>query len=229
MEWRRLNIARIEATLDGLLARSVAPETWERLREEPLTRDATRRLGLAYRAVDRLLGARIDIFEYGESRRILELNHLVLCGDTPERRAQYADHLAATEHRFYDDPRGGVAALMDRYARSRRHAPEVLAAEIYVQTVSGPQLFLEGNSRAAAVLASYCLARAGLPPLVVTAETMPEYHGLVERSVAVDRDGITGMLSFGTAVRRLAHFIRETGDADFLLPSEMRIVAGGEA
>ena len=220
MEWRRLNLARIEATLCALRDQTVAEETWKRLREEPLTEDAIRRLCEGYREVDALLAARVDLFSYGESGRLLELNHIVLCGRTPERRRQYAAHIEATGRRFYEDPLGGVAALMERYGRWRRHAPEVLAAELYAQVVSAPQLFLEGNSRTAALLASYCLARAGLPPLVVTTGALREYHALVERCAALERDGITGMLGFGFLARKLAHFLRETADPAFLLSPE---------
>lgn len=214
MEWRRLDIGRIAATLGALPRETVDAEIWERLREEPLTDDSVRRLVEGYGAVDALLAERVELFGYGESARILELNHLVLCGRSPERRLQYASHIAATERRFYDDPRGGVAALMDRHARARRHAPEVLAAEIYVQVVSAPQLFLEGNSRTAALLATYCLARAGRPPLVVAPGVLREYHTLAERCAALDRDGITGMIGFGFLARKFAHFLRENAHAD---------------
>lgn len=227
MEWRRLDIDRIEAALRALLDQTVEAEIWERLHEEPLTPDATRRMLEGYRAVDALLADRVDLFGYGESERILELNHMVLCGPSPERRSQYASHLAATRRSFYDDSRGGVAALMDRYGRSRKHAPEVLAAKIYAQAVSAPQLFLEGNSRTAALLASYLLARAGLPPLVVTTATLREYHKLVERCAAIERDGITGMIGFGFAASKLAHFIRESRDTAFLAPDSAPLPAGG--
>jgi hypothetical protein len=227
MQWRRLNIGLIERRLRALLAETVEAETWERLHEEPLTEDATRRLFEGYRAVDALLAERIDIFAYGESERILELNHMVLCGPSPDRRVQYASHITATRRYFYDDPRGGVAALMDRYGRSRRHAPEVMAAEIYAQAVTAPQLFLEGNSRTASLLASYCLARAGQPPLVVTNATLREYHQIAQRCAALDRDGITGMIGFGLSVRRIAHFLRESRDPEFLRPADMPATPGG--
>lgn len=226
MEWRRLNIEAIEALLRALLDDTDDAEIWQRLHEEPLTDDATRRLLAGYRAVDALLAERIDIFGYGESARILELNHMVLCGPSPERRVQYASHVEATRRHFYEDHRNGVTGLMDRYGRARRHAPEVLAAEIYVQAVSAPQLFLEGNSRTAALLASYCLARAGHPPLVVTTGTLREYHLLGERCARLNRDGITGMLGFGFSVGKLAHFIRETRRADLLRPRAEPVAAG---
>ncbi len=220
MDWRRLNLRKIQSNLDSLREQSVTDETWARLREEPLTEDSTRRLFEGYREVDELLAARVDLFAYGESARILELNHIVLCGRTPERRRQYAAHLEATEQRFYDNGWSGVAALMERYGRSRGQAPEMLAADIYTQVVSTPQLFLEGNSRTAGLLASYCLARMGRPPLVVTTRSLHEYHALVERCAALKRDGITGMLRFGMMTRRFAHFLREETSPVFLVPTE---------
>lgn len=46
-----------------------------------------------------------------------------------------------------------------------------------------PQLFIEGNPRAAALVASYLLARAGSPPLVVTADRVEaDVHLTASRS-----------------------------------------------
>lgn len=226
MEWRRLDIGRIEEALRVLIGLPDMTERWKRLREEPLTDDATRRLIEGYRYVDQLLADRVDLFAYGESEKILELNHRVLCGISPERRASFRSHIEATERHFYDDPRKGISALTERYARWQRHPPETLAGEIYVQAVSAPQLFLEGNSRTAALLASYCLARAGLPPFVVTLGRLDEYHALAERIAALSRDGIAGMLSFGMCARRMAQFIRESSDPTFLTPRTVSAAAG---
>ena len=126
-----------------------------------------------YRYVDALLAERVDVFAYGQSRHLLELNHRVLCGITPERRTQFAAHLAETERRFYDRGDGGIGELHDWVQRNRTRPARALAAGVFVHAVSTPQLFIEGNRRTAVLVASYLLARGGLPPVVVTAASYP--------------------------------------------------------
>lgn len=215
MDWKRLNLAEIERALAELSAEADARGSWHELREEPLTSDAIRRMMEGYRYIDALLAERVELFAYGNSERILELNHRVLCGVSPERRVQFADHIAETARHFYEPP--GVGALVDCHNRARTGAPEHLAAMLFAQTLSTPQLFIEGNSRSATLIASYCLASRGRPPLVVTTPLLPNYNALVERCAGLDRDGITGMLGFGLCRRKVEHFLRESLESRFLL------------
>jgi hypothetical protein len=214
--WDRLNLPEIEAALAALGAaprEAIDPSH----NDERLTPDSLRRLGEGYRYVDELLAAQVEIFRYGQSRHILELNHRVLCGTNPERRRQFADHITETEHWFYDRPGEGIAAFSDWQQRHKMRPPLMLAAGIFVQTISRPQLFIEGNQRTATLLASYVLARAGLPPMVATAEVYPRYRALAERCVAMDRAGLAAAFTTTTATARVADFLRETADQRFLL------------
>jgi hypothetical protein len=178
--------------------------------------DVPRRLLEGYRYVDELLAGRVDIFAWGESRHILELNHRVLCGVSPERRQQHADHLAETERRFYDDPAGGMASLHEWHERNRGRGGRPLAAGAFVQAVSTPQLFIEGNRRTALMIASYLLARSGLPPMVVPQPALPRFQALSERVLAIDRDGLAGGIALTLAARRVGDFIAETADPRYL-------------
>lgn len=196
----RLAIAEIEAAVAGLRGDA----------------DEARRLVEGYRHVDRLLAERVEIFAYGQSRHLLELNHRVLCGVTPERRLLHAAHLAETERRFYEAPGGGFGALHAWIQRHRGRPPRQLAAGAFLQVVSTPQLFIEGNCRTAALLASWLLARSGLPPLVVTAAAHPRFAAICERAVAVDRSGFTSAIALTLAGHRMADFLADTADPRFL-------------
>ena len=66
--------------------------------------------------------------------------------------------------------------------------------------VSTPQLFIEGNRRTALLLASYLLARGGLPPVVVTAESYPRFDEISERAVAIDRRGFASGIALTLAI-----------------------------
>jgi len=219
MAWDRLNLPEIDAALAELAAapRAVLDVAGS---DEPMTTDGLRRLGEGYRYVDALLAERNETFRYGASAAILEVNHRVLCGVTPERRREFADHIAETERWFYDRPGAGIAALFAWLQRHRTRPPLALAAGVFVQTVSRPQLFIEGNGRSACLLASYVLARAGLPPLVVTAEHYPAYRVLAERCSVLDHTSLTSAFALSGAVSRVSGFLAQCSDPRFLCTSK---------
>lgn len=212
MDWRRLDLEAIGQALSGMEA---AQELTGDLPEEPLTEDAVRRMVAGYRYVDDLLAARTDIFCYGETRHILELNHLVLCGTTPERRAQYQKHIDETQRRFYE--RSGIGDFMEWYKRNRTGSPQALASGVFLRVLSSPQLFIEGNSRTATLLVSYVRVRAGLAPLVVTVDMFRRYVGMVERCTALDRTGFASLFTGVALHRRLTEFLADACDERFVM------------
>ncbi len=216
--WRRLDLRRIGGVLDALGAADGDGALSEALAEEPITAEALRRLLEGYRAVDRLLAERIDLFDYGAARHLLELNHIVLCGVTPERRAQFADHVEETERVFYGRP--GIGDLTDWYKRNRGRAPRKLAAGLFLRLVTAPQLFIEGNGRTATLLASYHLARTGLPPLVIGVEDFAAYADILRRAGAIDRASFSSLFATEFVTHRMVGLMTETADPRFLLEPE---------
>ncbi len=214
-EWSRLDLGRIGGALAGLGSSDADGVLSVSLAEEPISDDALRRLLEGYRRVDRLLADRIDLFSYGAAGQLLELNHIVLCGVTPERRAQFGDHIAETARVFYERP--GIGDLTDWYKRNRGRAPRNVAAGLFLRLVSTPQLFVEGNSRTACLLASYHLARCGLPPLVIGVESFARYAEVLRRTEAVDRTSFSSLFTAEFVASRLAGLIEATGDPSFLL------------
>jgi hypothetical protein len=180
--------------------------------------DEVRRFQEGYRYVDALLAERTDIFAYGQSRHLLELNHRVLCGVTPERRRQFAAHVAATERRFYDGgEEGGYGEMHAWYPRHHGRPTRTLAAGAFVETVSSPQLFVEGNQRTAILLASYLLARGGLPPVVVRPEDWPRLETISDRVAPIDRTGLAAGITLTFAGQRVNDFFTGIADPRFLL------------
>lgn len=219
--WARLELGMIAAALEatrlsrerGRTAAGAADAD-----DESMGADATARLISAYRYLDGLLERRVALFGYGSSEHLLELNTRILCGVTPERRVQFAGHIAATTTWFYDRNGGDIGGLADWVRRNDGQAPRWLAAGAFVHIVSSPQLFIEGNRRTAALVASYLLARAGLPPLVVTADLYAAYQAVSEPVAAIERNSFLGTIAGRRAATRFATFLAEAARPDLLAP-----------
>jgi len=137
-------------------------------RRDPLDDRIVDNMLAGYAYVDRLVAAGIDVFAPGRHRHLLELNTLVLCGVSEARRSAHASHLVATERRFYEEHAAGVQDVVEWYARHRDESTWSVAAGVYVRILSTPQLFIEGNHRTGALVASYILLGDGQPPFVLS-------------------------------------------------------------
>lgn len=207
--WSRLDLSAIHAAVQATVAQ--LPST-----SEEDAHSLARRLMEGYCYVDQLLADRVEIFGYGQTHHLLELNHRVLCGTTPERRQQFANHIRETERQFYDRADSGISELDDWFARHRNRDGLMLAASAIVQVVSHPQLFIEGNKRTSVLIASYLLARDNHAPLVITPEHHAAFAQLADRAARIERGGLVGSLQATRATRRFLEFLRKTGERRML-------------
>jgi hypothetical protein len=170
-----------------------------------------------YALVDGLVTDGIDLFALGNSRHLLELNNVVLCGTSPARRTAYARHITATEHRFYGERHGGVRDLVEWQAQHRDESPWTRAAGAHVLILSKPQLFIEGNHRTGALVMSYLLLRDGEPPFVLTVENAPVYFDIFAALRDVDKNSPASLFRLLGARRRLSALLREQVNRHYLL------------
>jgi len=175
-----------------------------------------RRMLHGYAFVDELVTAGRDPFVYGGSGLLIEMNHIVLCGTSPARRAEFGPHIAATERRFFDDHECGADSFYDWVALNRQLTPLAFAARAYRRIVGAPQLFIEGNQRTATLVASYVLGRAGLPPLVRTADHAKEFAALSSACKAIDRRQIWSAIQGRILDWRLQRFMARSAVPVFL-------------
>ncbi len=215
-----MNLQEVGGALAGLMNVSAQPESDGFDDKEPLSADVTRRMMEGYAYVNYLLREGIDLFNYGSSHHWLELNHLVLCGSTPERRQQFRDHIEETERRFYDDSVGGIGERVEWLLRNRTTGPEALAAGIFLSITSSPQLFIEGNRRTATLIASYALVSHGRAPLVATVRDYRAFFALTDGCKHIHRTRWDQALSFRRQAGRIEHFMRQTADSSFLIDEE---------
>lgn len=167
----RLNLDRIEASLRDVMANFDEVNETLLMRREPLTDQHIDNLLEGYSYVDWLLEEGEEVFSPRGLDHILELNHIVLCGTDDRVRMEYGPHLLETRRRFAE----GIDEIADWYERKRHKSAYKRAAGVYVLSVSQPQLFLEGNHRTGALVASYILVQEGLPPFVLTRDNATAY------------------------------------------------------
>ncbi|RUQ29532.1 MAG: hypothetical protein EKK68_12325 [Candidatus Competibacteraceae bacterium] len=194
---------------------------------EPMDDAVIENLLGGYRFVDALLDADIDVFSMGRHHYLLELNNIVLCGSDQNRRAEFAQHIAATERRFYGEPEGGgIGDIVEWRSNHLSESAWKLAAGIYVRALSRPQLFIEGNHRTGALIASYVLLRSGKPPFVLTVENALAYFdpSMVIRNT--DKLGPIALLRLPGIRNRFARFLEEQADPRYLLAPEAQAAPG---
>lgn len=171
--------------------------------------------GYAY--VDRLVTAGVDPFALGNLKHLLELNCLVLCGVSPERRAAYARHLEANERRFYGEDVAGIRDVVEWIAGHPGAPGAELAAGVYAMVLAQPQLFIEGNHRTGVLAMSYVLARQGLPPFVLTPENAGPYFEISAALRDAAKHSPAMRFRLSSLVARLAGLLAEDADRRHLL------------
>ena len=144
-------------------------------RRDPLDDEVIINMLEGYAAVDCLICDGVDIFAMGHLHYWLELNTIVLCGrdafgettPPPARGSDRVSFLRAARRRH---PRHH--GLVRRQPGQKRLAPR--RRRLYPD-LSEPQLFIEGNHRAGALIMSYLLAREGRAPFVLTDKNAREF------------------------------------------------------
>ena len=183
--------------------------------------DVVAHMVAGYACVDALVSADVDLFAMGNLKHWLELNTTVLCGRSPARRQEYARHLEATEHRFYEEREGGVGDLVEWYSRHEGESVWSRAAGVYVRILSKPQLFIEGNHRTGVLAMGYILLREGFPPFVLSVENAAGYFVPSAVIRNTPKQSITMFFRLPGLRRRLAKFLARHADSRFLLTSTL--------
>jgi hypothetical protein len=216
---RRLNLSAIEASLRAVQQDFTRINATLSTPRDPLSDEVLDNLLAGYACVDDALAQGLDLFALGNSRRLLELNILVLCGPTQEARRAAAAHIAATERRFYEQPGGGIRDLMHWLSVHAKDSVWRRAAGAYVRLLSQPQLYIEGNHRTGALIMSYLLAREGRPPFVLTVDNAKAYFDPSALVKGSKKRGIAELTRLPKLKKRLAELLKSQADAAYLLPA----------
>lgn len=214
----RLDLSAVEASLRAVQRDFGRINAILDVPRDPLRDEVLENLMAGYELLDSLLAAGIDAFAIGNSRYLMELNNLVLCGTDDVVFEDCAPHLRETERRFYDDSSpGGVRALMNYIADHKRDSPWRRAAGVYMQVLSQPQLYIEGNHRTGALIMSQILLQAGKPPFVLTVENAKAYFDPSSLAKHCRKRSIVALFEIPKLRKRLARLLKETCDRRFLI------------
>lgn len=218
MAARRFDLPAIEAALHALQRAFPRLNPDLKDRREPLGDDVVGNMLAAYALVDRLIANDVDLLAFGQLKWWLEINALVLCGTDPAQRARVADHLEATEERFYDSGQGGIRDVIEWHERSTHQSVWKRAAGIYIRLLSEPQLFPEGNHRSGTLLMSYILGREGKPPVVLTPDNAAGFFDPSTAIKQIRKQSLAMMIGMTGLKRHFAEFLKAQADERYLLP-----------
>ena len=163
----RLNLQEIRNSLEQ--TQRLFPEINRALTtpRDNLSQEITDHLMEAYTFIDHALANGQDLLAMGNSNQLLELNSLVLVGSNEQARRNSRSHFLHNQQHFYGTD-GGIGGLMEWQKHHSRDGLWKKAAGLYIQVLSHPQLFIEGNHRTGMLLMGFLLARGGHPPFVLT-------------------------------------------------------------
>jgi len=216
----RLDLAAVEFSLREVQSQFKAiNDTLESARDQ-LSDEVIERLLVGYDYLDWLQAEDVDLLARGNSRRLLDLNCLVLFGRPNVRRPDCCEGFAATEQRFYDDSHlGGVRSLMNYLADRMDGSVWRRAAGVYVHILSEPQMFLEGNHRSGALIMSHVLLRGGKPPFVLSLANARDYYDWSNLTKSTRKRAFGSLIKGPGLQSRLARLLEESADPKYLTPT----------
>lgn len=188
-------------------------ETLEMRREDfsPIMRN---RILEAYTYLNTLLDRGSDLFTPAGLSGLLEMNHIVLCGNEPENRQDYYQHLAETRKSFQRRIKPIASWVL---ANRNGEKPYRLATGFYTRMLSRPQLFLEGNHRTGNIILNYLLVSKGAAPYIIEPETAKTYLDLSGNiKFTNNSSSIETAFMMPAHAKRFRAFLKEMGNERFL-------------
>lgn len=217
MDRFRLNLPAIESSLRAVQEDFVRINESLSVPRDPLTDEVRENMTAGYRLVDAALARDLDLLEFGQSKTLLALNRLVLCGCEETDCRQCARHLSFTEQRFYETEGGGIGALMEWIRHHKSQSVWRRAAGAYIHILSQPQLYIEGNHRTGALIMSYMLAQEGRAPFVLSVNNAKAYFDPSTLVKETRKGSIDLLRRLPKLKKRLARLLKEDADSAYLL------------
>ncbi|MBK1649051.1 hypothetical protein [Rhabdochromatium marinum] len=214
----RLNLPAIAQSLQQVQAQFNRINLTLSSPRDPMSDQVLEQLLAGYRLVDQWLANGTQVFRLGESAQLLRLNAVVLWGATTPMNAAARNALQATEEHFYALGAGGIGELSSCYQSLGKHSVWHQAAQMYIQILSQPQLYLEGNHRTGTLVMSYLLARHGKPPFVLSSDNAKAYFALSTLIKNARKRSLRMLLERPNLAQQFAHLLQASADPGHVMP-----------
>jgi prophage maintenance system killer protein len=187
-------------------------------RRDALRDEIVRNMMAGYAFVDDALSSypEIDLMGLKHSEFILEMNHIVLCGVIPAVRWEHRIHMEATKERFFNQNGCNIRQILRWYQKHAKETPWKRTAGVYIQLLSQPQLFIEGNHRTGALIMSYLLAREGKAPFVLSAQNAKAYFDPSTLIKDTHKNWATQLVRLPKINKRFARFLEKNAEKSSL-------------
>ncbi|MDF1567393.1 MAG: hypothetical protein P1P77_05190 [Spirochaetaceae bacterium] len=210
----RFHISAINSALKDFQAEFLTINENLAMKREDVSDDMVNQIVEAYVFLNGLLQKGMDLFTPAGMHSLLEMNHIVLCGSDPDQRMNYYHHIAETRARFMKRIKP-IRAWVEK--NEKKSNPYKLAAGFYLQNLSQPQLFIEGNHRTGNILVNYLLVSKGLPPYIITPDTAKEYLDISGDIKFTDKDNsIENTIKMPGQKKRFISLLQEHSETRFL-------------
>lgn len=214
----RLNLAEIRSSLNRTQQRFHQINAALTVKKTPPSDEVIANLLSGYTLIDQFIAQGIELFEYGNSHYLLELNHTVLFEHAPVSATEDASQFEATESYFYENQTAGIGQLMEWLNIHDHDSVWKQAAGIFTFMLSQPQLFLEGNHRTGSLIMSYVMMQQGHAPFVLTAENAKFFFEPAEMTKKRSKNNIVDdWLYLPKQTRKFAGLLESEQNRDFVL------------
>lgn len=214
----RLDVAAIRACLIDTQHNFKKINASLSVKKEPPSDEVIENLIAGYALIDAYIADDINLFSYGCSHHLLELNHTVLYEHAPITRSEEKSQFKATEKYFYNSSNGGVGQLMEWMHLHNHDSVWKQAAGVFTCMISQPQLFLEGNHRTGSLIMSYMLMRQGRTPFVLSAENAKFFFEPAELAkMRHKKRFIDDLIYLPKQTRKFAKLLKKEQHPEFLL------------
>jgi prophage maintenance system killer protein len=128
--------------------------------------------------------------------------------------------LEASREQFYNQEGCNIRQILKWYQKHDKDSPWKRTAGVYIQLLSRPQLFIEGNHRTGALIMSYLLAREGKAPFVLSARNAKAYFDPSTLIKSTQKNWATQLVKLPKIKKRFAEFLENNTDKRCLSKEE---------
>jgi len=212
----KLDLIEIEKSLSCLRANSANSIDTYSVNHGSMTDNSIQNMMAGYSNVEKLVQGCPELFSLGQSRHIIELNHIVLYGLNSQVREENKKQIKTSEKQFYEKPYGGIADLIEWYSKNQSLSVWERAAGIQLRVLSTPELFFEGNHRTSTLLMSYELMKSDVSPFVLNSNNVVEYFKFTPLMQSIKTRGILMKIKGPKMRKTLANYLRENNNDKYI-------------